>query len=148
MDSSEEKAIVSHVKGDYVFLETQNTTSCDNCSTKSGCSQVSSIFTFKSKNKLRMKNSLSLKQGDAVIIAMAPDKLMLATVLMYLLPLVLLFVFSFIAKLLLGENASIIFGLVGLFFGLFLVKQFTQQKAIAAMFQPKLVRKIIPVNAT
>lgn len=146
MQFAEETAVVSSVDGDFVFLETQNSASCSNCSSKSGCGSVSSIFTFKPKNKLRVNNTLGLKKGDSVIVALASDKLLIATVLMYLSPLILLFTFSLIAKLLIGETASILAGLCGLFVGLLWVKRFTQQSAIAKQFEPKLVRKIINVE--
>ncbi len=143
MQFAEETAVVSSVDGDFVFLETQNSASCSNCSSKSGCGSVSSIFTFKPKNKLRVNNTLGLKKGDSVIVALASDKLLIATVLMYLSPLILLFTFSLIAKFLIGETASILAGLCGLFVGLLWVKRFTQQSVIAKQFEPKLVRKII-----
>lgn len=146
MQFAEETAVVSSVDGDFVFLETQNSASCSNCYSKSGCGSVSSIFTFKPKNKLRVNNTLGLKKGDSVIVALASDKLLIATVLMYLSPLILLFTFSLIAKLLIGETASILAGLCGLFVGLLWVKRFTQQSAIAKQFEPKLVRKIINVE--
>jgi len=143
---TEETALVSHVEGNFVFLETQNNGSCGNCSSKTGCGSVSSIFTFKPRNKLKINNTLELEQGDSVIVAMAADKLLMATVLMYLSPLILLFIFSLIAKLLMGETASIVAGLCGLFIGLLLVKQFTQKSAVAEQFQPKLIRKIINIE--
>lgn len=146
MQFAEEKAVVSNVDGDFVFLQTLSKTSCSNCYLKSGCGQVSTIFTLQRNNKLKINNTLNLHEGDSVIVGMAPDKLLIATVLMYLSPLLLLFVFSFIAKILLGEYASIIFGMIGLFSGLLLVKKITQQKSIASSFQPKLIRKIITVN--
>ena len=141
MQFAEETAVVSSVDGDYVFLETQNNGFCGNCSASTGCGSVSSIFTFKPRNKLRINNTLGLKEGDSVIVAMASDKLLMATILMYLSPLVLLFIFSLIAKLLIGETASIIAGLCGLFAGLLWVKRFTQQNEVAKQFQPKLVVK-------
>jgi len=143
---TEETALVSHVEGNFVFLETQNNGSCGNCSSKTGCGSVSSIFTFKPRNKLKINNTLELEQGDSVIVAMAADKLLMATFLMYLSPLILLFIFSLIAKLLMGETASIVAGLCGLFIGLLLVKQFTQKSAVAEQFQPKLIRKIINIE--
>ncbi len=143
MQFAEETAIVSSVDRDFVFLDTKNSASCSNCSSKSGCGSVSSIFTFKPRNKLRINNTLKLKQGDSVIIAMASDKLLFATVLMYLLPLILMFMFSLLAKIFIGETASIIAGLFGLFSGLFWVKRFTQQSEVAKQFQPRLIRKII-----
>lgn len=146
MQFAEETAVVSAVNGSFVFLETNSKASCGNCSTKSGCGSVSSIFTFKPKSKLKVNNTLGLKKGDSVIIALATDALLLATILMYLSPLLLLFVFSLIAKLLVGETASVFAGLCGLFVGLFWVKQFTQRSSMAKQFQPKLLRKVINIE--
>ena len=146
MQFAEETAIVSSVDGDYVFLETQNSASCGNCSSKSGCGNVSSIFTLKTRNKLKINNTLKLKEGDSVIVALATDKLLKATVIMYLLPILSMFAFSLLAKLFLGETASILMGLTGLFLGILWVKKFTQQSETAQQFQPKLVRKVINVE--
>lgn len=146
MQFAEEKATVCHIDGEFVFLETQNNASCNNCSSKSGCSQVSSIFTYKLKNKLKLNNTLKLKQGDEVIIGMPVDKLLKATVLMYLSPLLVMFSFSLIAKLALGETASVIAGLLGLSAGLLFVNQFSRQKFILNQFQPTLIRKTIKLE--
>ena len=146
MQFAEETAVVSYLDGDFVFIETQNSASCGNCASKSGCGSVSSIFTFKPRNKLRVHNTLGLKEGDSVIVTLASNKLLMATILMYLFPLILLFTFSLIAKLLIGETASILAGLCGLFVGLLWVKLFTKQSSIAKKFEPILVRKIINVE--
>lgn len=147
MKFAEEKATVSHIVGDFVFLETQNSASCDNCSSKSGCGQLSSLFTYKPKNKLKVNNTLKLKEGDKVIVAMPSRKLLKATMLMYLMPLLLLFTSSLIAKLAIGELASIIAGISGLFIGLIIVNRYSNQQSIALEFQPKLIRKIINVHS-
>lgn len=146
MRFSDEKATVSHVDGDFVFLETQGSATCSNCSNKTGCGQISSIFTFKPKNKLKINNTLGLKEGDSVLVGMASGKLLKATVLMYVLPLVLLMFFSFFAKLLIGEVASIIAGLAGLLTGLLVLKLYAQQINVLKQFQPKLIRKIINID--
>jgi len=146
MQFAEEHAIVSHLEGDLVVLDNQNSASCSNCSSKSGCGNAFSFFTFKPKNKLKVINSLNLKSGDEVVVGMPSDRLLKATVIMYLSPLLLLFTFSLVAKLFFGETASIIAGLIGLILGLLLVNKYTLQKNIAEKFQPKLIRKIIKVH--
>ena len=146
MQFAEETAIVSRVIGEFVLLDTQNSSTCSNCVSKSGCGSVSSIFSLKPRNSLRINNTLKLKEGDSVIVAMPSDKLLMATVIMYLSPLILLFVFSLSAKLVLGETASIVAGLSGLFMGLLWVKKYTQQDEVAQQFQPKLIRKVIKVE--
>ena len=146
MQYAEETAVVSQIDGDFAFIETQSNGSCGNCSSKSGCSNILSIFALKPMNKLRINNTLSLKEGDSVVVAISSDKILMATFLMYLLPLIMLFVFSLIAKLFFGESASILAGLFGLFSGLLWVKNYTQHSDVATRFQPKLIRKIIKVE--
>jgi len=143
MKFTEETALVIDIDGDFAYLETQNSDSCGNCSSKSGCGSFSVIFTLKPRNKLKIKNTLDLKTGDSVIVAMPSDKLLIATALMYLLPLLSLFLFSFIAKILIGEVASIITGLIGLFVALVLVKLFIENDNVATFFQPKMIRQVI-----
>lgn len=143
MKFAEEEAVVSHITGEFVFLETQNKASCNNCSSKTGCGSVASIFSFRPRNKLKVINTLKLNEGDTVIVGMPSNKLLQATILMYLLPLLLLFIFAFIALLILGESASAIAGFLGLFLGLLMVNQYSKKTKIANQFEPKLIRKII-----
>jgi len=146
MQFSEETALVNHIEGNFVFLETKNNGSCGNCHSKSGCGNLSSVFTLQVKNKLRVSNTLNLKEGDAVIVGMPAEKLLIATALMYVLPLILLFSLALITKVYLGETASILAGLVGLVGGLLLVNKITQIDSITELFQPKLIRKVINVD--
>ena len=146
MQLAEEIAIVSHLDGDFAFLETQNRASCGNCTSKSGCGAVSSIFTYKPKSSLKVINSLKLKSGDSVVVGIHSGNFLQATLLMYLFPLMFMFSVSLFAKLFFGETESILAGLVGLFSGLFIVKKYTQIKNVANQFQPKLIRKIINVD--
>lgn len=145
MKNIEEKATVSGIDREFVFLETQNIGSCGNCTSKKGCGQVNSVFRFKTNTKLKLKahSNLNLKVGDEVIVALPSDKLLKATILVYLSPLLLLFVFSLIAKLMFSETTSIVMGVFGLSLGLFLVNQYAKHQSVASEFEPKLVRKII-----
>jgi len=149
MKNTEEKATVSEIHGEFVFLETQNFGSCENCTSKKGCGQVNSIFKFKTKNKLKLKSLslLNLKVGDEVIVSLPSDKLIKATMLMYLSPLIFLFIFSLFAKLMFGETASIFMGIMGLVLGLLIVNQYAKHQSVAKDFEPKLVRKIINLES-
>ena len=146
MQYAEETAVVRKVDGEFAFLETQSNGSCGNCSSKSGCSNVLSIFALRPRNKLKVNNILALREGDSVVIAISSNELLLATFLMYLLPLILLFIFSLIAKLFIGESASIIAGFFGLIVGLIWVKRYSQQTDVEKRFQPELIRKVIKVE--
>ena len=149
MISTEEKATVSKIDGDFAFLEAQYNGSCENCTSKTGCGQVNSIFKFKTKNKLKIKihSTLNLKVDDEVIVALPTDKLLKATIMMYLSPLILLFTFSLFAKLMFSETASILMGVFGLLLGLFLVNHYARNQSVAKEFEPKIVRKVINLES-
>jgi len=147
MQFAEERAVVSQVEGSFVYLKTQSKKGCGSCSSKMACGNTSSIFILKPRNKLKLNNSLGLKVGDSVMLGMPTDKLLQATLFMYVLPIVFLFVFAVIAKFSFGEVASILAGLAGLLMGLVLIKVMSKHGAINDRFEPKLLRKIITVDA-
>jgi len=139
-----ETAIVSHIKDEYAYLIIQKNSACGSCASKSSCSNSAlQEIKPKSNNILRVSNDLSLQEGDTVILGLKPNKLLLATVLMYILPLVVFIVFAAVAKVLGGERASIAAGLAGFFLGLFILKKFIKQPHVARQFQPKILSKVV-----
>lgn len=147
MNYIEEKVLVIDVHGEFIFLEREYKSSCDKCSSRNGCENLISVFTPKSSARFKINNTLGLKKGDNVIISMPSVNMLTATVVIYLFPLLLLFIFSFLAKMFVGEVSSIVCGLLGFFWGLILIRHFTQKSEITKKFQPKLIRKIIYIDA-
>jgi sigma-E factor negative regulatory protein RseC len=146
MQLAEQTAIVNHVDGDLAYLKANSNAGCGSCSSKLSCGSTS-LFSFTPNNYLKVTNTLDLRAGDSVIVSIPSEKLLFGTVLVYLLPLFVLFGFAIVGKLLLGESASILLGLVGLFLSLIFVKKFIAQKNIRPQFEPVIQRKIIRVNA-
>jgi len=146
MNVIEEKALVNDVDGEFIFLE-RDGFSCDGCSSSAGCGKKSldSIFTFKSNSKLKLKNTLGLRKGDAVIISIPSFSVLLSAVLVYLIPIISLFIFSLLAKLW-GEGYSILFGLIGMGASVVLVSKLIEKSTISEQLQPKLIRKVISIN--
>lgn len=144
MQLAQETAIVSFIKDNYAYLKTASTSSCSKCSAQSSCGSLS--FIKRPDSHLRVENTLNLKPGDSVVIGLATDKLLLGSVLMYLLPLFSLFIFAAIGKNIGGELLSIGVGLSGLLGSLLLVKKFVKKSKIANHFKPKLIRKVIGIN--
>lgn len=149
MPLTQETAIVSFIKGDHAYLKTNSTsTTCGSCASKSGCANVNFFSSnLKSAYSIRVPNHLHLKAGDSVILSMPSNTLLLATLLMYVFPLVLLFVFAGVGKSLGGESISILAGLAGLFAGLLVLKRFTKEQSVAKKFEPEILRKVISLEA-
>ena len=145
MQYAQETAIVSHIKDEYAFLKTRGSSGCGGCTLKPTCGSAS-LFSFTPDTNLKVMNTLGLRAGDSVIVSMSSGKLMLGTVLIYLLPLLALFSFAVIGKMLVGEITSIMSGLGGLFLALFFVKKYIDHRNVALQFEPKMLRKIIQVD--
>lgn len=145
MELAQEAAIVSYIKGEFAYLKTQASSTCGNCSSKSSCSSFS-LFNFTPKANLKVTNTLGLKEGDQVIVGLAPEKLIVGTVLMYILPLLSLFVFAAIGKTLVGEGASIIAGLGGFVASLLFVRSLVSKHNVSKGFEPRLLKKVIQVK--
>lgn len=141
----QETAIVSDFKDGYADLIIDSQSACGACASKSSCGQ-STLLNNSSKNVLRVYSKLSLQAGDTVIIGIKPNQLLLATVMMYILPLIVFMIFAVIGKYLGGENASILAGLSGLFCGIFFLRKFIKQNKISNQFQPKILNKVVSIN--
>ena len=144
MDFTQEEAVVNEVDNDFVYLSTNNS-SCKSCSSQSGCSSFS-FFSNTPSRSLKVLNSLSLEKGDRVMVELKTDKLVLGTLLVYILPLVSLLFFSILGKLFLGEGFSILLGIAGFFLSLFITKSIMSNKGLSDQFEPKLLKKIIIIN--
>ena len=144
MQFTQEEAVVDDVGNGYVFLSTNNA-SCKSCSSQSGCSSFS-FFSNTPSRSLKVLNTLSLEKGDRVMVELKTEKLVLGTLLVYILPLVSLLVFSILGKFLLGEGFSILFGIAGFVLSLFIIKRIMSNKGLSDQFEPKLLKKIILIN--
>ena len=147
MSPEQEIAKVVFIEGNYAFLKTQNQNACGECASKSSCGSMK-LFTPKLDDKynIRVENTLDLKAGDSVILELPASKLIQGTWLIYLFPLLSLFVCAGLGKLIGGELLSMSAGLGGLFIALFMVKRFVAQKPVAERFVPKVSRKVLLVD--
>lgn len=136
-------AEVAYVKGDHAFLKAVNKMSCGECSSKSSCGSVKLFKSAIDKEyTIKVENSLDLKAGDAVQLGLAPSKLIQGTLLVYIFPILSLFLFATLGKLWGGEGLSILAGLGGLFVALLVVKKLIAKETIAERFSPKVLDKI------
>jgi len=146
MSLAEEPATVSFVKGGYAYLKTENASACSSCSAKSSCGSKT-LSLSDAEYTLRVKNTLNLKKGDSVVLALESNTLLFGTIIIYILPLLMLFISAFIAKVLVGEIASIFGGVLGLLGGLIFIRKFIFNSKIAKQFKPTIIYKSSAVNS-
>ena len=141
----QETAIVSHTEGDFAFLKTDSSSQCGHCDSKSSCGSLS-LFNVTPKTDLKVENTLGLIEGDSVVVALPSNRLLLGTLLIYLFPLLSLLLFSVIGRMVGGETVSILAGFGGFFASLIIVKKLISHQSLASKFNPKLLRKVIPLT--
>ena len=121
----EETARVERSEGEYIWISPSGSASgCGSCQSSGSCSSsfLGSLFENRASKSIRVKNTINAKVDDTVVLGIHPQGLLSGSALIYLLPIVGLFVFALVGKILLGELGSISFGLAGLGVGLLLTK--------------------------
>lgn len=139
----QEIAEVSYTDGDYAFLKTSNKTSCGECPSKASCGSVKLFKPVAKSEVIKIKNTLDLKAGDSVVLALPPSKLLLGTFLVYLFPLFGLMAFAILGKIIGGEGVSILAGLAGLGISLVVVRKYLAKKAVSQQFMPTITPVIL-----
>lgn len=147
-----ETAIVVSIEGEQTWIETQRQSSCGQCKASKGCG--TSVLSKVIGNKLsRMKaiNTIDAKVGDEVVVGLNEGSLLKGAFMTYLLPLIYLFAFSFVAQLvsnnIYGENnewLTIVFAVLGFYFGLRQLKKFSRTIAENENYQPVILKKSNP----
>lgn len=125
----QEIGIVESVEGKEAIVNVKRSTACgDSCATCGAQCKTS-------RTKISAKNLVDAKVGDKVQIEMATRTVILSAILVYILPLVVLFGAYFLAELYYGlsEKNSVICGLIAFsasFVLLFIADKFTKKRFI------------------
>ncbi|PVV24819.1 MAG: hypothetical protein B6D79_10270 [gamma proteobacterium symbiont of Ctena orbiculata] len=139
----EETARVIDVKDGMLLAETESRSGCNHCSTSSSCttSVVAKLFGVK-RNRLVMVNSLGAKPGDQVLIGIPDVRLVRASVMAYLVPLLLMLGFTA-----LGDGIGLatiwlsLLALCGLACGFFIVYRVTRGWS-SQRYKPRLLKVV------
>lgn len=137
---AEEIATVSFIDDSYAYLKAESASACSSCAAKSSCG-ARTISKPSSSYNLRVKNTLNLKEGDSVIVGLSSNKLLFGSVVLYILPLLMLFLFAFIGKTYFGEVASIFAGIFGLLAGLLFIRHSISKGGVEKQFEPIIIRR-------
>jgi len=139
----EESGTVVAVHGDSVWVQTIRQSACQSCSARAGCGQrVLARMSGGRASQVLVANGLGARVGDQVVIGIAEQALMKASLLVYFMPLVFLVLAAVAADQWLGagEGGSILAGLAGLAAGFGLVALFQRRHSKDATLQPRLLR--------
>lgn len=107
-----------------VWLEAERQSTCSGCRLKQGCGTgLLENHVGKRFSQISVEKNNEFSIGQEVKLAIPEERLLQGALLMYILPLLLLFVFSALAQLLaLNEAVEIIAGLSGLLLGFYWVR--------------------------
>ncbi|MCP4936721.1 MAG: SoxR reducing system RseC family protein [bacterium] len=116
----EATATVVALEGDMAVLEAKRTSACNDCGAAKGCGiSVLVIFLGRKRNLLHIKNDFNAVTGEQVIIGMPESDLVLASLAVYMLPLLAMIGLSLIALALgFGDGVAGLGAMVGLAGGL------------------------------
>lgn len=136
----EETGTVVAAREDTLWVEIQARSSCSLCSSSScTTSLVAQLFNMK-RNQVALENTLGATVGEQVVIGIPDELLVRASVLAYLLPLVVMITAALLGGTLgAGDGIQSLLALAGLAIGLFLVHRATQSKALQQRFKPQLL---------
>lgn len=152
----EERAEVVSIEGGDVWVETQRRSACAQCAVNNGCgTAVLGKVLGNKRSRVRVLNPEDAKVsiGDEIIVGIDEQALVRGSLVIYLVPLIFLFLFGLLGEVLtdqlhLGnpELMVVIFGILGLLSGFYLVKKFTRGIQDNSRYQPVLLHRVIGMN--
>ena len=134
----EQQAIVTRKKGGQVYLKGMQTSACGGCNHQEGCS-TSVLAKALPEKELCLSSSLDLNVGDHVIVGIEENHLVMASFLVYLLPLLLMLLV--VGSYQGSELDTICIALLSLAASLMLVHRIQKSFASHYAAAPKILRK-------
>ncbi|MBT3204771.1 MAG: SoxR reducing system RseC family protein [Gammaproteobacteria bacterium] len=139
----EEQALVIALRSDQALIEVQRQNACQSCDLSEGCGtgSLGRLLGYK-KLALSIPNRHKLQVGDRIVIGM-PDKYFhFAGFLVYLLPLLSLFLFGLVANYFFNgaESVIVLASLSGLVFGLMFSGRMAKND-FALKMKPQFIRQ-------
>lgn len=145
-----ENATVVLIENNQTWIETQRKSACGQCSANKGCgtSVLSKVLGTK-LSKMKAINKIDAQVGDEVVVGLNEGSLLKGAFIIYMLPLLFLFLFSFIGQLI-SQNLQIhnseilvvVFAVLGFYLGMQRVKIFSKSIEKNENYQPVILNKI------
>lgn len=149
----EQTATVIEVQGDRLLLEVIPESSCKACSMNKGCgTSVLSKSVGRKVVQFELDNTLAAERGDRVVLGVPENAVISGSLLVYLLPLVLMFIVALIADQTIASDdplrdIKIAVLALGTLAGSVLLSRRLFASSHDA-WQPVLLRKLIDTRAT
>lgn len=140
----QEQALVKKIQGNRAFVEVQRQHGCHNCSLSGACGTGSLGRLLGIRQKpLSIPNDRNLEIGDKILIGLPEKTYVLSSFLIYLFPLLCLFLFSILADVAFGsqDGLNVLAALMGLVFGL-LVSAGLSNHIFVKAIQPRVIRQL------
>lgn len=89
----EQQAKVIRVAGDRITVESLQTSACEHCAQKSSCgSSLYAKLLPRRQMQLKLTSAIALHEGDTVVIGISEAGLLRASLLLYLVPLIIMLI--------------------------------------------------------
>ena len=145
----EEAGVVVTVEPDAVWVATQRKTTCGSCSARMTCGQglMTSLASDKKPHLIKISTNLLLREGDQVTLGMPEELLVRSAFLVYMLPLLAMFISALGVNALNASEPWIIFAAVlGFIAGALWVRYYSDRYIDAAVIQPVVLCRQIAVS--
>lgn len=145
----EEAGVVVTVEPDAVWVVTQRKTTCGSCSARITCGQglMTSLASDKKPHLIKISTDLLLREGDQVTLGMPEELLVRSAFLVYMLPLLAMFISALGVNALNASEPWIIFAAVlGFLAGALWVRYYSDRYIDAAAIQPVVLCRQIAVS--
>jgi sigma-E factor negative regulatory protein RseC len=146
-DFIKEKARVVSLDGDFAWIEAVAESGCHRCEVKQGCGTglLSQIFGRRVFHH-RIKNTLNAQVGDLILVSVPQSGLLLASLIIYTLPLLLLVIMALVTTTLLSlpEWSVIIWSFLGLGVGLIAARWLGRSLEQSVKTRVSMVCKVEP----
>lgn len=121
----EQKATVISQEGNLVWVEAERQSTCGQCQARKGCGTgLLAKHVGQRFSRIAVNTEQRLSVGQSVLVSIPEQALLSGAVMMYLLPLLALFWFAILTRMLGGgELLQIVSGLIGLCAGFFWVRR-------------------------
>ena len=151
----EETGVVVEVNENDLLVTTNRKSTCGSCSAKAGCGTgVLDKWFNRKQNVVRVLNTRqqSVDVGNEVVIGVDESALVRGSAIVYILPLLIVFLFTFIAdrfasnSLHVGEGFVILVALIAGVLSFMGLKRFSNSIKHDPRYQPILLRKSISIS--
>lgn len=137
-------ATVISVERGWARLTAERRSACASCSAAKGCGTASLAGLFSDRPAdIFIRDDFEARPGEQVVIAMSGGRLVLASLLIYLVPLLGLIAGAIGGSMLaLGDLGAALLAVLGLVGGFLLARRFGTGGAAAAAYAPVFVRRL------